>query len=195
MRVKFQVRGKSGIMQDMLVDPARRHMLALDFSPDDLNYIDRRRSTVKGDQRLILGAIPIRVKTRIQHPNGKLLDLVADRTNLDWLAIELTPSDLARLTRINPGPASRLITYAGPPPGKDAASMEQIERFKSDWPDFCSTNPNDPKEIYGGMPMAIAANPQVAAAFRMWVDEWPPVFHNSHKAPEAQIVLPDGVKL
>lgn len=194
MRVKIQVRQGNGLFQDVLIDPAQKHMLALDFSPDDLAYIDRRKSKHAGQQRLILPAIPIRIKTRVTGPAGRNIDVIADRTNLDWISIELTPEDIIRLTRINPGPSTRLITYAGPS-GKTPITAQMIEQFKSDWPDFCSHKTHDPKELYGGVPKAIADNESMATAFRIWANDWPPMFHNSDRAPEAQLILPSGVKV
>ncbi len=196
MRVKIQIKNGFGVFQDMLIDPAQKHMLALDFSPDDLLYMERRKLKQAGQQRLILPAIPIRIKTRVNGPEkGSYLDIVADRTNLDWIAIELTPTDILRLTAITPGPASRLITYAGPP-GQTPMSMQMLERFKSDWPEFCGTDPHDPKESYGGVPKAIAQQESLATAFRIWANEWPPMFHGgTHTAPEAQLILPDGAKV
>jgi hypothetical protein len=196
MRVKIQVKNGLGLFQDMLIDPAQKHMLALDFSPDDLLYMERRQVKNVGQQRLILPFIPVRIKVRVNGPEkGSYLDVVADRTNLDWIAIELTPTDILRLTAITPGPASRLITYAGPP-GNTVMNRQMIEQFKSEWPPFCGTNPNDPKEAYGGVPHALAQQDGLASAFRIWANEWPPMFHGGqHTAPEAQLILPSGAKV
>ena len=187
MRVKIQARNSAGLFQDILIDPGKRNMLAMDFSPRDLYYLTKRGRKALHSERLHLGCVPMRIKTRVTGPNGKPLDIVADRTVRDWIAFEVTREEINRLTATGPGKSSRLIVYAGPK-GNRTQAMD-IELFKSEWPP-CG-KPDENVDYERGMALSIAQKPAEALAFMAWVNEWPLNFHSTEKAEAPKLVLPD----
>lgn len=191
MRCKIQARRSDGVYQDIIIDPSRNNLLCLDFTPDDFEFINKRPQ--KGDQRLHLPAIPMRVKTRVsEDAKGTPIDLIADRTAGDWISLELTPHDRLRLLQHHTSQHTRKIVYAGPN-GKNALQRGEIDKFKSEWPDIYDVSKPGSPDWNTGIPPFLNGDPFKINAFMAWALDWPPVFHSTEKAPEAKLILPDGV--
>lgn len=192
MRVKFQMKNAAGIYSDVLLDPEMGHVIGLEFIPADLHYISRRRLINKGAQRLLIGAMPRRIRTAMSPGGrGKPVELVIDRNNADWLAIELTPSDVLKLTH-NPGSGDVLRVCAIRP--STGFTKKDRMAFMSDgnWPATSTKVDGQPDEMLGGAPRFLLGRETEAEAFRAWVKDWPPIFHSTEKAPEAKLILPNG---
>jgi hypothetical protein len=173
-------------MQDIVIDPGHKHMVALDFTPRDLEYMARHPILI--GRRLHLAGIPMRVKTRVLWLGGLHKDIVADRTHGDWIALEVTPDDLSRLVGMNIGQDTRKIVYAGQK-GRNDVQAKDIEQFKSNWPELHS--PDENMDYARGMPMSIAKS-SMANEFKRWANDWPLNFHATEKAPAPRLVLADG---
>jgi hypothetical protein len=193
MRIKVQVR-QAGVFQDMVIDPASKNMLGVECTAADVEYIAKRHILGGSPQRLLLGMMPRRIKTMVTSLSGQPVEYFADRTDGDWLAIELTPLDVLRFAKAEPGLGEVLRFYATQP--NTSISLADRDKFMSNWPDPKSLlDLHFPDEGLGGAPRSMRGNDSQIAAFNLWVKDWPPVFHNSDRAPEAKILGPNGKAL
>lgn len=197
MRVKIQARNSAGLLQDIIGEShaQAKHMMALEFTPKDLEYLKKRTFKQLGPARLHFGAVPVRVKIRVSGFDGKPLDIVADRTAGDWIALEVNAEELAQLTKTGPSKSARLVFYVGPratdktPPD----FVTEIERFKSVWPEFSNESDDNAPNAQGIMP-SLVGKAELAEMFVKWALSWPVEFHATEHAPKPRIERPDGTK-
>lgn len=192
MRFKVQVRNQAGMMETVVIDPFM-HMAVMNVIPRDLEYLSKHVPKDDGS-RVHLGWWPLRLKVMMgDAKGGSPQEMIFDRTRNDWLATELNAAECRRLLSLNPGPESQLCIYAGPP-GKTSATQAQIQAFRtSEWPQPALWyDLNEPVWHKGGIPGRMSDTTEGDVA-RIWIKDWPPQYHSTHRSPTPKLILPGDV--